>query len=90
MESRWVFSASRCVPRTQVHITIIEHAAEQQRHPAAVDDLHQIGREEGEIDRRGSRQISRIDAHSGQRHRFHTTTKASAVVVTIVPVTAMP
>ena len=31
-----------------------------------------------------------IASQSGQRHNFHTTKKASAVVTTMVPVTAMP
>ena len=35
-------------------------------------------------------QTSASAAHSGQRHSRQTTKKASAVVVTIVPDTAMP
>ena len=34
--------------------------------------------------------MNRTASQSGQRQSFQTTTKASAVVTTIVPVTAMP
>ncbi len=89
MESRWVFSAKRCVPRTQVHITIIEHPASTSgTQPPSTTFIRLAARKARSIARKP--EIIRIEAHSGQRHRFHTTTKASAVVVTIVPVTAMP
>ena len=78
------------MPRTQVHITTIDAGGEQQRHPAAVDDLHEIGGEEGEVDQQEEGDEAATPRQSGQCHSFQTTTKASAVVTTIVPVTAMP
>ena len=47
---RRVFSNSRRVPRRQVYITHHHQAAERERHPAALDDLEQIGAEEGQVD----------------------------------------
>ena len=50
ISSRRVFSNSSRLPRRHVYITIITHAAERERHPAALDHLEQVGGQEGEID----------------------------------------
>ena len=63
--------------------------AEQQRHVAAVEHLVEVGDEEGDVDRQ-ERRDQQEARHSGQRQSFQTTKKASEVVITIVPATAMP
>ena len=90
IESRWVFSdQDRAAARPGPH----QHEArrrQQQRHIAAVEHLVEIGDEEGDVDRQERGDQQRSARHSGQRHSFHTTKKASEVVITIVPATAMP
>jgi hypothetical protein len=82
---------SRCV-RARFRATRSTSArtpADQQRHPAAVQDFVQIGDEKSDVYRQECAH-ERKRAHSGHRHNFQTTKNASAVVVTIVPATAIP
>ena len=67
-----------------------QRGADGERHPAALDDLEQVGQQEDEVDRRGRARSRAPPSPADQCQHFHSTRKAIAVVITIVPVTAMP
>src|ERR1700678_1004214 len=89
IESRWVLMVRIALPRDHVHITTnVAEPSSRGTHPPskilyrlAMKKLTPIAR---------NPQTNASAPHSGQRQSFQTTKKASAVVVTIVPETAMP
>src|SRR5664280_1918680 len=89
IESRWVLAARIALARDRVHIvTNIAAAIINGTQPPSNTWERLATKKLMSNDRKA--QTSASAAHSGQRHSRQTTKKASAVVVTIVPDTAMP
>ena len=89
IESRWVFSARSRVPRIHVHMTIMaQPPSASGTQPPSLTFIRFAARKARSTTRNA--EMSNSAAHNGQPHFRHTTTKASAVVTTMVPVTAMP
>jgi hypothetical protein len=63
--------------------------ADQNRQPSALEQLQQVGAEEGEVDRQEDRR-DRKRQRLGHRHRSTAMTCSSTAVITIVIVTAIP
>ena len=72
-----VFSNRIRVPFTQVHMSTMKHAGDDQRHIAAVQDLQQVGDEEGEVDEQEGACIS-AGVSRTQRQPFQTRKASSA------------
>jgi len=89
VSSRRVFSVNRRVAAPPGIHHRHQHGAERQRHPAALDDLKQIGAEE--VTSMTTNGAIRAAAASGdQCQTFQTTTKANHAGHHHGPVTAMP
>ena len=78
------------MPRSQVRISITIADAEQQRHPAALEELEQVGGEEGRVDDRPAAPSAAPPSSTGQFHSFQITMKPRMPSTTMVVVTAMP
>jgi hypothetical protein len=78
-------------PRDQVVSRVKIDEADQQRQPAAVGNLGQVGGEIGTIERyRQRQQRATAPAQCFQRHSLNSTTVSSTLSINIAPVTAMP
>ena len=87
--SFFAFSARMRVPRRQVSITTISAAptASGIQPPSTIFSMFAI-RKTRSMARKGAMTSAAVAGR--QRQHFHMTRKAIAVVITIVPVTAMP
>ncbi len=89
IESRCIFSASNALPRTKVHIASIEQPAMLKgTHPPSTIFMRFAAKKVKSTKRKIDTKATA--PQSGHFHMRQTTTKASAVVTTIVPETAMP
>ena len=89
IESRCVLAARSAVPRTHVHISRIDRPASSSgTKPPSKTFARFATRKAASIARK--KPISGRVPISGQRHSRRTTKKASDVVTTMVPVTAIP